>query len=162
VAQIREGMTHGEAFCLMMYVDEKTGEREWLWNSRDGVTPFIIGSPAGNPSRHDRWGEDVFVPNFVPPLGMRVFVDMTPERRLELMRRRVEEMWDHPECPMKDHPELGAGTKEDAAKMLAESDGWTEGEPDILVVDEELRAEFVARKLMDPPRLVPTVPRKFG
>lgn len=35
---------HKEAFCLMLYRGVESGEEEWLWNSRDGVTPFIIWS----------------------------------------------------------------------------------------------------------------------
>ena len=34
---------HKEAFCLMQYQCEKCGGLEYLWNSRDGVTPFMLG-----------------------------------------------------------------------------------------------------------------------
>lgn len=33
---------HAEAYCLMKYKCEKCGKTEILWNSRDGVTPFMI------------------------------------------------------------------------------------------------------------------------
>lgn len=76
-------MKHKEAFCLMKYMDETTGYIEWLWNSRDGITPFSIAYPPravlAPPSHahltHVDWHEDVFVPNFVPPVGMRIFAD---------------------------------------------------------------------------------------
>jgi hypothetical protein len=34
---------HAEAFCNMKYVCQECGHSEMVWNSRDGVTPFIIG-----------------------------------------------------------------------------------------------------------------------
>ena len=37
-----EEYKHAEAFCLMKYRCEKCGQAEVVWNSRDGVTPFII------------------------------------------------------------------------------------------------------------------------
>lgn len=69
----------GEAYMLMKYRHQKTGEIEWVWNSRDGISPFIILA-RGQTGRdaymsHDDWGEDALVPNFVPPVGMRVFID---------------------------------------------------------------------------------------
>jgi hypothetical protein len=91
----REGavtFAHGEAYRLMKYVSEADGRVEWLWNSRDGVTPFMIidnlgcarGLPASKGFRkpvmtHEDWQEDAFVPNFVPPVGMRIFVDGPPD-----------------------------------------------------------------------------------
>jgi len=70
---------HREAFCLMQYRDEVTGEVEVLWNSRDGVTPFGITSRSGNMSRHINFNQDRCVPNFVPEPGMRIFVDASPK-----------------------------------------------------------------------------------
>jgi hypothetical protein len=106
----RDGTTQtfrlNEAYFLMKYVNLATGKVEWLWNSRDGVTPFGVedawpdslavmqyeakrsavgddpkarGAFAGTQHdprmmNHADWHEDVFVPNFVPPIGMRVFV----------------------------------------------------------------------------------------
>lgn len=34
---------HPEAFCLMPYVCERCRAGEWLYNTRDGVTPFMVG-----------------------------------------------------------------------------------------------------------------------
>lgn len=69
----------GEAFMLMKYRHQKTGQVEWVWNSRDGVSPFLITAPGETAlngyMNHEDWGEDVLVPNFVPPIGMRVFID---------------------------------------------------------------------------------------
>jgi hypothetical protein len=38
------GDQHKEAFALMLYRGEKPGRVETMWNTRDGVTPFIISS----------------------------------------------------------------------------------------------------------------------
>lgn len=65
---------YGEAFCLMKYRDEETLHTEWCWNSRDGITPFGIKN-AEMEMKHVDWHEDVFVPNFIPPIGMRIFMD---------------------------------------------------------------------------------------
>jgi hypothetical protein len=80
--------THPEAFCLMTYSDaSENGEAkkegtvfELIWNTRDGVTPFIIGSKAERREdrielKHYRWGNDLAIPYFIPPVGMRVFID---------------------------------------------------------------------------------------
>lgn len=77
----------GEAFMLMKYQQKSSGHIEWLWNSRDGISPFTIPPPAAAPEgegldhymSHADWGEDVIVPNFVPPVGMRVFIDAFPD-----------------------------------------------------------------------------------
>jgi hypothetical protein len=89
---------HGEAYKLIKSVSE-LGRVEWLWNSRDGVTPFCIidnlgcaaglkgksaiggFAPSGKPlMQHADWHEDTFCPNFVPPVGMRIFVDGEPSQ----------------------------------------------------------------------------------
>lgn len=39
---ISQGYRHAEAFALMSYICKVCGRLEWLWNSRDGVTPFAM------------------------------------------------------------------------------------------------------------------------
>ncbi|SMC32682.1 hypothetical protein SAMN06297251_10169 [Fulvimarina manganoxydans] len=85
----------GEAFCLMKYREPVEGGRvEWIWNSRDGITPFCVLDPeqAGRSPRegekpilwqHIDWKEDVCVPNWIPAVGSRVFAnipDYDPQR----------------------------------------------------------------------------------
>lgn len=95
-------VTHArEAFHLLRYQNARSGRTEWLWNSRDGATPPAIVDHLADPEvieayaaalekaepaevkrlgnspaimQHVAWHEDSFVPNFVPPLGMRIFV----------------------------------------------------------------------------------------
>lgn len=70
------GWAFGDAFKMYKYQDQETGLVEWIWNSRDGIVPFIIRSKDGNELKHvDMW-EDVYLPNWVPPVGARIFVDI--------------------------------------------------------------------------------------
>ncbi len=76
---------HKEAFSLMWYKCEKCGKVERLWNSRDGVTPFIIGCKYCNgESAHWKWYLDRCEPNYKPTSGQRIFVDMTKEKAKEI------------------------------------------------------------------------------
>ena len=73
------GFKHKEAFALMKYQNDD-GHVMWCWNSRDGITPFGITVPASidqaaSTYHHVDWYEDAFMPNFVPPVGMRIFTD---------------------------------------------------------------------------------------
>lgn len=127
---------HGEAYRLMKYVD-KAGNIEWIWNSRDGVTPFIVRSRQGLESQHTDWAQDPFAPDHVPNVGDRIFVDMTDERLREHLARRVELFWDHPEYPAsKRWP-----TKEAMLEELFRSEKRP-GQPDLIEVTEEMHARW--------------------
>lgn len=81
---------HDEAFCLMRYAaDDGSGEDEVIWNSRDGVTPFMISLRSGKTATHVDWRNDECVPDYVPPAGSRMFVDLTPERAREHAEENV-------------------------------------------------------------------------
>jgi hypothetical protein len=121
---------HKEAFCLMTYEDRKTGERERIWNSRDGVTPYIIRSRAGNEARHVDWNRDTFRPQHVPQVGERIFVDLTPRRAVEIVRSRVDAYWDDPVHPMSQR----WPSKEAAIVDLVAS--FPDGEPDLIEVTD--------------------------
>lgn len=63
-----------EAFKLMQYQCEQCGKIEWLWNSRNGVTPFKIKSRCcGYFASHIHWQQDVFAPGHKPNPGDRIF-----------------------------------------------------------------------------------------
>jgi hypothetical protein len=112
-----EKLKHNEAFKLMKYVNNVDGYVEWIWNSRDGITPFTISDLRADAPRvpprpatetvyrdassaplvltpdvieraareaavgqrsymtHDDWYEDVLIPNYIPPIGSRIFTD---------------------------------------------------------------------------------------
>lgn len=90
---------HGEAFCLMKYQTDDGTETETLWNSRDGVTPFILVSRTGKNMSHTDWHGDKCVPDFKPPSGMRVFVDATRELVTPELNEYVDQIWDDPYYP---------------------------------------------------------------
>ncbi len=83
---------HGEAFCRMLYRCEgPERHEEWVWNSRDGVTPLIIGCPVAGcrtGAEHVEWARDQYQPDYRPVVGERVFRDGTPEEALVIMWRR--------------------------------------------------------------------------
>lgn len=122
---------HPEAFCLMRYRDEVTGEIEVLWNSRDGVTPFMIHSKAGNSTQHVDWRQDRCVPDFIPTPGMRIFVDASPKHAhiRESAKDYVERRWNDDKYPMS-----AAGhwaTKEEAIDFFIKE--WTKpGSPTVI------------------------------
>lgn len=86
---------HKEAFCLMFYENEETRNGFVIWNSRDGVTPFIVGED-GVHYQHNHWSMDMPVTNqdyiqrhiLVP--GQRIFRDMTASEARECAIRRVQ------------------------------------------------------------------------
>lgn len=92
---------HGEAFRLMQYRSDDGTETEVIWNSRDGVTPFVITLRSGKQASHVNWNHDFYKPDFRPTIGDRIFIDLTHEIALHLAAERVEEYWEHPDYPMK-------------------------------------------------------------
>lgn len=134
---------HKEAFALMQYECQppksspfgnptprpSCGTVEWIWNSRDGVTPFGVDCRScGGEALHARWNEDIYAPDHIPALGSRMFVDLTPERRKVLAHKTAERYWEtYP--PSREQ----FATVDELAEMLA-SHPITPGEPDLIVV----------------------------
>ena len=77
----------------MKYRSDDGTEEEIIWNSRDGVTPFVITLRSGKQATHVEWYNDRRVPNYSPKPGERIFVDLTEERRWELTLRNVQRYW---------------------------------------------------------------------
>lgn len=90
---------HKEAFCLMQYRSADGTEAEVTWNSRDGVTPFIVHSRSGVEMTHVNWHRDYFAPNHQPRKGQRVFVDATRELVTSELQKYVDRIWDDPQYP---------------------------------------------------------------
>lgn len=91
---------HAEAFMLMKYATRKDGPGpdpivERIWNSRDGVTPFVVRSTDGREMQHVDWRNDVYAPHH-PHTGLkvgdRIFVDMTREAA-EAFGQKRREAW---------------------------------------------------------------------
>ena len=161
------GYSHIEAFCLMTYSNEEHGLFEVVYNSRDGVTPFVIFAPrdtqaeqatdAPQPAitgrdgstielQHTQWHLDEHAPNFVPPVGMRIFVDLTLEAATRYATDTAERAWaednEHAQ-KLREHYK----TKEAAIAALVED--WTKekGQPDLIVVTPEIHAAFERREI---------------
>ena len=155
------GHTHAEAFCRMQYRDEVTGEIEWIWNSRDGVTPFSIPSRQGNEARHVSWHEDRYLPHFVPQVGSRIFVDMTEGRAREINQKNVERWWAENAAGIRTRYESEAAAVE--ALMSGWGHRWTDESgvehfhpgPDVVEVTREVLTDVLGYELQ-------TCPRRMG
>lgn len=125
--------TYHEAFMLMKYATRDGSETELLWNSRDGITPFVIPSKTGREMSHVDWPADRYLPDHKPKSGDRIFIDLTPVEAEKLAAEQVERWWSHHEHPMS----LRYESKEEAVKILAKEmlERWLPGgSPDIAVV----------------------------
>lgn len=133
-----------EAFCLMRYRDTVTGEVELIWNSRDGVTPFIVHSRRENESQHVDWRSDRRVPFHVPQVGDRIFVDLTEEQARPLAEAYVEKHWDGADYPMSEaYP-----SKEQAVEFFVTSwvSEWGGHAPHLIEVSFAVHRMFEARR----------------
>lgn len=135
---------HGEAFCLMEYASKDGSHREFIWNSRDGVTPFCIGAEDGTAEmQHVNWQKDKRSPKHVPEIGDRVFVDVGPyeEDLRERIAKKVDEFWNAAQYPMSKHYE----TKEAAIEAMLDECLHEPRSPHLVVVDEKLHRRFKLR-----------------
>ena len=122
---------HREAFCLMKYAVQDGSEVEWIWNSRDGVTPFCVSNRAGNKMmQHVDWHLDRCLPNYQPHPGERIFIDLTPERALQRATVKMEYWWEHPE-----HPMCTKFASKEAAIALFLNDFKVGQDPDVIEAD---------------------------
>lgn len=83
---------HGEAFKLMKYECQNCDHKEILWNSRDGVTPFMIGcrNCEKGMMQHIDWHKDQYEPSHELKPGQRFFRDGTKEDAIRIMERRIK------------------------------------------------------------------------
>lgn len=129
-------MIHREAYCLMKYRSDDGAEEEMLWNSRDGVTPFIITSKTGKKMSHVEWNKDTYITDFDPPIGTRIFVDATLQLVKPELEKYIERIWNK---GARDH----FGTRERAYKILL--DDWLKpGAPWIVTVDKDVKEKINA------------------
>lgn len=145
------GHVQGEAFMVMEYrcnpptqrfgtiERPHCGHSEWIWNSRDGITPYVVGCRfCPGEAHHVNWPRDRYVPDHVPMVGDRIFVDLNAERALQKRRAFVDKWWDEPLLPMRDHPTLGPLGKAGAAMNLAQADveSFAPHTPDLIEVTD--------------------------
>lgn len=92
---------HPEAFCLMRYTSDDGTEEEVVWNSRDGVTPFVISLRSGKQATHVAWTQDITCSEeMARALKVRWFIDHTADTAQVAAAAYVDRFWDHPEIPM--------------------------------------------------------------
>jgi len=121
---------HVEAYCLMTYSCCKCGFTEILWNSRDGVTPFMIGCPKCNGlMKHISFKDDERNETYIPEKGQRIFVDLTEERNRICMKQCVDNNWNRKPYPASEMYK----SKEQMMNELCKD--FKTGDPDIIVVE---------------------------
>ena len=120
---------HPEAFCRMTYTCNDCGKEEIIWNSRDGVAPFSV--PCINckgPSMHVKWSKDECLPEHTPEIGSRMFIDLTPERAVEIVDMRIK-------LTREQNIEVTETTEHKLRELAVEE--IIPGEPDLVEVTED-------------------------
>lgn len=145
---------HSLAYCFVTYISED-GQRESLWNSRDGAVPIEIPSLSGElmmvEPEPDRIRPD-YRPQHTPAVGDRIFVDLTELRARILAAERVDRWEDHERGPfgklglpaLQDMFESREAAIESAFESLYEPDA-----PDILIVTRGYLADLEQGRMRD-------------
>lgn len=121
------GYLHAEAYCLMTYECVKCGQREQIWNSRDGITPFFIRCAKcdGEAKHVEAQRLDRRYRDFKPQAGVRIFIDMPYAQAFDIALRRYEQMLQR-QYPCDDMP------KDQFLRMILE--GVKPGDPALVLV----------------------------
>jgi hypothetical protein len=126
-------VAHGEAFQLMRYTAEG-GPDLWIWNSRDGVTPFGTGH-GGFDYRHAMNSYRPTHTAILPDEAQFVWVDYDRAAWEDMQRRRYDMV-----AGLPDGPYTGAGFRVDyptAEAWLAVAP-FEAGQPRLLTREEWL------------------------
>jgi hypothetical protein len=124
---------HKEAFCRMKYASNDGQYVEWLWNSRDGVTPFCLRTRDGQAEMtHVEWRRDQYMPSYCPSVGERIFVDLTKEAAHEYAIKRAAYLWEN-----NTHGIRGRYPSQEAVTEMFLSETWQEGAPNVVEVTPE-------------------------
>jgi hypothetical protein len=78
---------------LMKYASKDGKSVEFVWNSRDGVTPFCLRSKDGVEMTHVDWNQDQYLPNYKPAPGERYFIDLDAKQARKLAEEFVKKNW---------------------------------------------------------------------
>jgi len=106
---MQPGEIHGEPFRLMKYVSSDGRVVEWVWNSRSGMIPRAIRSRNGIALAYEDPSQDLFVPDYKPKRGDRIFVNMPPEDAEALARRAVAKYYAAPDSSGRREHEFSNG-----------------------------------------------------
>jgi hypothetical protein len=126
---------HGEAYRVMTYASDDGTERELIWNSRDGVTPFVIRLRSGKEAKHVDWDGDRYAPRHKPAPGDRIFVDLTSERAREIAAAQAQRAWDDP-GDFGEHTRVTYDSTEQLTEVLTHEYARP-GAPDLVTVRED-------------------------
>ncbi len=126
---------HGEAFNHMAYRCVN-GHDETIWNSRDGVTPFVMDCRVcGADSQHIEWHCDVRAEAYQPKVGDRIFVNVTPTEALEFAKVRMQQ---YEEAGYKWQEAYDGFTFDQAVGFLAAGEFYRDGQaPNAIIVTRE-------------------------
>jgi hypothetical protein len=83
---------HKEAFSHMTYTTRDLQNQISVWNSRDGVTPFVI-FVGGLEYHHTNWNGDREDPNYQLKVGDHIFVTINKEMATKIAEERHEYLW---------------------------------------------------------------------
>ena len=133
---------YAEAYALMTYsAEQMEDESEVIWNSRDGVTPFVITLRSGKTATQTRWNDDVRSPGHKPAVGDRIFVDLTWEDGMALARQRAHGLWE--QDPYPGHPQELYDSYDAFLAVFQEGirDEVERGAPHLVTVTESMARE---------------------
>lgn len=143
---------HTEAFCVMKYASRDGREVEYLWNSRDGVTPYIVIARDGvTELRHVDWNLDCQEPDRIPEVGERIFIDYAGQYALDREIERARSYLCHNSEELKwlaRRFSLPAEDVDSVALALAKRSllGMAEPQPSVITVTPEIQAVFITLK----------------
>jgi hypothetical protein len=157
-AKPRPATKHGhnfqESYLRMKYASTDGSIVEWIWNSRDGITPFIVGAKGSDfveservDLQHVDWHLDEYRPNYVPEVGERIFVTLTEELARPEAVKYVDRFWDDEKYPMSKSEHFGKMGKAGAVEFFVTDwlKSWGGYPPTVVTVTAPMRAQFEAR-----------------
>ena len=109
---------HDEAYCLIWYESANGEEREQVYNNRDLAAPAVITLRSGTPAHHVYWTDPEYRPNFRPPVGSRMLVDLTPDRARWHAERIAKFAFAHRTNPRAPDPAAHWDSEADMARHL--------------------------------------------
>jgi len=90
---------HAEAFCMMKYTSNKSPKKRaevMIWNSRDGVTPFIFFvETLGMEFQHSDFKSDFYAPDYKPVKGDLIWATYDEVTGRKAMFRHLEVIKEH-------------------------------------------------------------------
>lgn len=117
------------------------------WDAQESVpaggrTRWLHANPDPRTLHHSEWAEDAFAPNFVPPVGMRVFYRWGDAILPEHVRAEAREAW------AKKLAEFPQEVRD--VHSQGEPFQYTADSPLVATVTEDMRAEFARLAVQDP------------